>query len=397
MGATPLHFSAVNGSEAVAEALLRAGGDPNVAGGRRGDPGAASGSSSRAAAGAGVASAALEGACPTPSPLAPPHAAARPPLAPSPAGSAPLYVASRRGHAGVVRALLRGGARPEEEGANGTTPLVAACGAGHEDTVRALLDGGAGAETRDSQGNTPLLVAAWRGCAGAVEALVAAGASPAARAGGGYTPLFVAAQARAASPRQPPALSPNPLLPPHGSSSLAASPARAALSLGAHPRCHPAQEGRLDAVRILLASGAPPDAPDDTGATPLIACAQARIGRGADAAAAAIHRSASDGAWPTRARLKAAPAAGRPRRRGATRPCARLCSRRGPRPTCRRLTVRSRCCSAPTRTNNLSLSTHTSPQTFPVAQGSRRSTSQCSTGSRRSRGRCWPPGRTRTS
>lgn len=160
-GATPLHLAAVSGSEAVASALIRAGADPNAAGGRSGDPAAAGGSSSRAAT-----------------------------------GSTPLHVASRRGHTGVVRALMAAGARAEEEGASGTTPLIAACGAGHEETARALLECGASAETRDSQGNTPLLIAAWKGCTGAVEALLAAGASPAARAGGGYTPLFVASQAR---------------------------------------------------------------------------------------------------------------------------------------------------------------------------------------------------------
>lgn len=195
-------------------------------------------------------------------------------------GTAPLHVASRRGHAGVVRLLMQAGAESEEEGASGTTPLIAACAAGHEATVRALLECGAGVETRDGQGSTPLLIAAWKGCTGAVEALLAAGASPAARASGGYTPLFVAAQARMSSPLPPPQHAECRLaflvswLPSRSCRLPASAGAGASLSNQPHPAS--AQEGRVEAARLLIANGAPLDSVDDGGATPLIACAQAR-------------------------------------------------------------------------------------------------------------------------
>lgn len=131
----PLHYACESNSLAIVEALLAAGADPNVA-------------SSSAAA--------------------------------EPGGVTPLMVASARGYAGCVRALLDGGADTSATTeTDGETALYLAASGGEADCVQDLLDvGGADANTCTTNGISALTVAAAEGHTKVVRALLAAGASP---------------------------------------------------------------------------------------------------------------------------------------------------------------------------------------------------------------------------
>ncbi|CAM9254600.1 unnamed protein product [Discosporangium mesarthrocarpum] len=67
-----------------------------------------------------------------------------------------LHLASRRGFAEVVVALVECGASTEERRAGSLTPLHVAALEGHPCTVRALLHAGAQVDARDDEGWTPL-------------------------------------------------------------------------------------------------------------------------------------------------------------------------------------------------------------------------------------------------
>ena len=152
-----------------------------------------------------------------------------PPLTPQQTGATPLLLAAQRGHADVLRILLRSGAAAQSvTRKGGAGPLHLAAMRGHADAARALLDacpslleaakpsdgatalhlsaGTQGAEALllllsrgadvtacDSLGATPLHAACAAGAAAATRALLAAGCAPDARRGDGVTPLMLAA------------------------------------------------------------------------------------------------------------------------------------------------------------------------------------------------------------
>ena len=130
-------------------------------------------------------------------------------------GGAPILLATREGHAGVVRALLEDGADPDlrpravrltqdlamaagpreawalmQRGADpcfdDSHALRIACFRGNVRLVRALLEAGA---NPDADGGAPILLATRGGHAGLVRALLEAGADPDARGG---APLAIA-------------------------------------------------------------------------------------------------------------------------------------------------------------------------------------------------------------
>ncbi len=112
--------------------------------------------------------------------------------------ASPLHWAARRGHEGVVRALLARGAsvNPPDEASHHCTPLGVAGAAGHAAVVRLLLEAGASPSMRCGRlGATPLFWAADAGHVPVVRLLLDAGADPEARdTPGGFTPLHRAAR-----------------------------------------------------------------------------------------------------------------------------------------------------------------------------------------------------------
>jgi uncharacterized protein len=89
----------------------------------------------------------------------------------------PLHVASREGHAEVVKALLDRGSNANAQTTSQTTPLHLAAGAGSAEAVRALLDRGANVNAREaSWGQTPLIFAAANNRAAAIAVLIQRGA-----------------------------------------------------------------------------------------------------------------------------------------------------------------------------------------------------------------------------
>jgi cytohesin len=106
----------------------------------------------------------------------------------------PLHLASYRGHAEAVEALLKAGAEPNTaERWWGRKPLHLAAEAGHTEVIDALLDGGAEIEAGMPDGETPLHWAVLTGPLQAMRKLVEAGADPNAKDHSGKTPLHVAA------------------------------------------------------------------------------------------------------------------------------------------------------------------------------------------------------------
>jgi ankyrin repeat protein len=107
-------------------------------------------------------------------------------------GLAPLYSAARRSDcAGVVEALLAGGARVNEQEADGATALTAAVSAHIWRAAELLLAHGADASLGRAEQSAPLL--SHPTSEAMIDALVAAGAPVNAMSVDGRTPLFFAA------------------------------------------------------------------------------------------------------------------------------------------------------------------------------------------------------------
>ena len=199
------------------------------------------------------------------------------PLAVELDGAPALLAAARRADPGPLRVLL------EWLGSRAPAPLLAdalreAARAGRTDAVAALLEAGADPDATDAEGRSALLVAAWHGRARVVELLLAAGADAAARDHHGRSAAELARRAgmsglarRLRGAGSPPASTPAEPSRPEPAFLLA----RPDPDQGWPALSVAALRGDLPAVDALLRAGAPVDAVDAGGWTPLARAAAA--------------------------------------------------------------------------------------------------------------------------
>lgn len=113
---------------------------------------------------------------------------------PNNAGSSGLQIASRYGHAAVLRLLLERGADAKSKGPYGKTALYKAATYGHVDVARQLLMHGADVESMDQDWTTALHRAAGNGHVTVVQLLLAFGAQIEAKGTYGKTAVYIAVQ-----------------------------------------------------------------------------------------------------------------------------------------------------------------------------------------------------------
>ncbi len=106
----------------------------------------------------------------------------------------PMAVAARSGSAALVSLLAAKGADPNAKAALGKTPMIFAAASGSTATVQALIAARADINAADNRGQTPLIAAAQLGEAAMAGYLVDHGAAVNAADSFGYTALMWAAQ-----------------------------------------------------------------------------------------------------------------------------------------------------------------------------------------------------------
>ena len=104
-------------------------------------------------------------------------------------GDTALHSTALRGHVGVVRLLLDGGAIIDALNDVGRTPLHWAARGGHLEVIDLLVSRGAALEAVDEDGWTPLYLAAYGGEERAAARLLELGSDPKIRAKDGTTIL----------------------------------------------------------------------------------------------------------------------------------------------------------------------------------------------------------------
>ncbi len=113
----------------------------------------------------------------------------------APGGEPPLTAAAESGSLGALKALLAGGADPDQPAdpakGPGGTPLQRACAAEAWEAARLLLEGGASPRLAAPPLAAPLFLAAESGHAPTVALLLAKGANPNARGSGGAAPIWL--------------------------------------------------------------------------------------------------------------------------------------------------------------------------------------------------------------
>jgi serine/threonine-protein phosphatase 6 regulatory ankyrin repeat subunit B len=87
-----------------------------------------------------------------------------------------LYIAAKKGHGGVVRALLEKEVEKDKAKADGSTPLFIASQHGHTTVVNILLRFGAERDKAKADGSTPLFIASQHGHTTVVDILLLFGA-----------------------------------------------------------------------------------------------------------------------------------------------------------------------------------------------------------------------------
>ncbi|HET6631816.1 MAG TPA: ankyrin repeat domain-containing protein [Rhodanobacteraceae bacterium] len=193
-------------------------------------------------------------------------------------GASALLRACGGGHAETARVLLAAGADPAQTTASGATPLSAAISARQADLVRLLVAQGAPLDQRLRGGATALLVACALGLAPVAELLLEAGADIQAVDERGRGALHAACQYCFGSDDSLAGRRLLDLLLAHGARADARDSGGASpllFMLGAHAGpgspCDATHLGAL--LPVLLDAGAPINAADQRGVSPLHACA----------------------------------------------------------------------------------------------------------------------------
>jgi ankyrin len=176
-------------------------------------------------------------------------------------GLTPVALAAANGSAAMLKVLLDAGADPNAVDPAGETPLMAASRVGNLDAVRVVLDRAVNVDATDAQfQETALMVAVRENHPQVVKLLLELGANVNARTRVGITPPFIL-------PNAVPGFG-------HGIGIVrGGSPDRGRRSPtpgGLSPLQYAARDGRLDIVKILLASGAGINQVEANGITPLI-------------------------------------------------------------------------------------------------------------------------------
>ena len=156
-----------------------------------------------------------------------------------------IYAAIRTGERAPVEKLLTENVSVEDRDEHGNTLLIRAAMYGGPELLRSLIDRGADVNAANRAGATPLMRAAGNG--GNIKLLIERGADVNARSALGNTPLILAARAN-------PSAKAVKLLIEHGALVNATN------NFGASAIMTAAASGDLDAVRVLLAHGADPNA-----------------------------------------------------------------------------------------------------------------------------------------
>ena len=232
-------------------------------------------------------------------------------------GTTALMWVVRRDDVSGARALLRAGARVDEANVNGVTALHLACANGSAAMIGLLLDSGANIEKPDGAGETPLMAAVRSGAVAAAQLLVKRGAQVSARepefqqtalmlAARGEEPRLVGLLLKAgAAVDAQTRIGPEPRfrLPAENTGSKGKGISRGGWpEWGSRPArpggmtalLYASREGRLEAVRLLLAAGANPEVGEADDVRPLVmaltnnqlAVARLLIDAGADVDAA---------------------------------------------------------------------------------------------------------------
>ena len=210
-----------------------------------------------------------------------------------PDGTSALMWVVRRDDLSGARALLRAGAEVDASNANGVTALHLACGNGNVEMISLLLDAGAGIENTDGAGETPLMSAVRSGAAEAARLLIGRGANINARetqfqqsalmlAARGEEPRMVELLLKAGAEmdlRTRVGPEPRFRLPAENTGSKGKGISRGGWpEWGSRPArpggmtalLYASREGRVEAVRMLLAAGADREVGDANDIRPLV-------------------------------------------------------------------------------------------------------------------------------
>lgn len=103
--------------------------------------------------------------------------------------------AASHGHSDCLTLLLKAGANPEARTIHGRTPLMMAARIGHVDTVEELISWGADESMVDFEGATALILAAEEGCTECIRRLLREGVDINAQKRNGDTAVIQAAKA----------------------------------------------------------------------------------------------------------------------------------------------------------------------------------------------------------
>jgi len=176
-------------------------------------------------------------------------------------GLTPLALAAANGSAAMLKLLVDAGADVNAPDPAGETPLMLAARVGKLDALRVLMERGAVLEAKDAQfEQTPLMVAVRENHPQVVRLMVELGANVNARTRVGITPPFIL-------PNSVPGFG-------HGVGIVrGGSPdrgRRAPTPGGLSPLQYAARDGRLETVKVLLASGADINQVEANDISPLI-------------------------------------------------------------------------------------------------------------------------------